>query len=96
LLTSRGLLRRKCNGAKVHHRSCGIRLFDGSVGERCQCVEAGAVRPGGALRSENAGMSSDNPGENPGHRKPKVSYATLIGVGLVGPKAQAQAEVDGQ
>ncbi len=35
----------------------------------------------GALGSENAGMSSDNPGENPGHRKPKVSYATLIGVG---------------
>ena len=40
-----------------------------------------AVRPGGALGSENAGMSSDNPGENPGHRKPKVSYATLIDVG---------------
>ena len=39
------------------------------------------VRPGGALGSENAGMSSDNPGENPGHRKPKVSYATLIDVG---------------
>ncbi len=55
--------------------------ISGLVGERCQCVEAGAVRPGGALRSENAGMSSDNPGENPGHRKPKVSYATLIGVG---------------
>ena len=35
----------------------------------------------GALGSENAGMSSDNPGENPGHRKPKVSYATLIDVG---------------
>ncbi len=56
-------------------------VLNGSVGERCQGVEAGAVRPGGALRSENAGMSSDNPGENPGHRKPKVSYATLIGVG---------------
>ena len=41
---------------------------------------------GGALRSENAGMSSDNRGENPGHRKPKVSYAMLIIVGLVGPK----------
>ena len=51
------------------------------VGERCQGVEAGTVRSGGALRSENAGMSSDNPGANPGHRKPKVSYATLIGVG---------------
>ena len=39
------------------------------------------ARSGGALGSENAGMSSDNPGENPGHRKPKVSYATLIDVG---------------
>ena len=44
------------------------------------------VRSGGALGSENAGMSSVNPGENPGHRKPKVSYATLVVVGLVGPK----------
>ena len=51
---------------------------------------------GGPLRSENAGMSSDNPGENPGHRKPKVSYATLIGVGLGGPKADPKGEVDGQ
>jgi hypothetical protein len=31
-------------------------------------------------------MSSDNPGENPGRRKLKVSYATLIVVGLAGPK----------
>jgi hypothetical protein len=28
---------------------------------------------GGALRSENAGMSSEKRGENPLHRKPKVS-----------------------
>ena len=39
------------------------------------------VRSSGALGSENAGMSSDNPGENPGHRKHKVSYAMLISVG---------------
>ena len=31
-------------------------------------------------------MSSVNQGENPWRRKPKVSYATFIGVGLVGPK----------
>ena len=35
-------------------------------------------------RSEHAGMSSDNSGENPGRRKPKVSYAMLVIVGLVG------------
>ena len=44
-------------------------------------AEAEDVSHSGALGSENAGMSSDNPGENPGHRKPKVSYATLLGVG---------------
>jgi hypothetical protein len=26
-----------------------------------------------AMTSDNAGMSSDKPGENPGRRKPKVS-----------------------
>ena len=45
-----------------------------------------AARRGGALGSENAGMSSVNSGENPERRKSKVSYATLIGVGLAGPK----------
>ena len=50
----------------------------------------------GAQGSENPGMSSVKVGKNPTHRKHKVSYATLFGVGLVGPKAQAQAEVDGQ
>ena len=45
-----------------------------------------AARLGGALGSENAGMSSVNSGENPERRKSKVSYATLIGVGLAGPK----------
>ena len=51
---------------------------------------------GGALRSENVGMSSDNLCENQRHRKSEVSYATLIGVGLVGPKEQPKGESDGQ
>ena len=41
-------------------------------------------------------MSSDNPLEKGGRRKRKVSYATLIGVGLVGPKARPEGVVDGQ
>ena len=45
------------------------------------------MRYTGGTRSENAGMSNDNPGENPGRRKFKVSYAMLVNVGLVGPKA---------
>ena len=43
-----------------------------------------AVRRGGARGSENPGMSSANPGANPGRRKPKDSYGTLDGVGSVG------------
>ena len=54
------------------------------------------MRFGGALRSENVGMSSDNLCENQRHRKSEVSYATLIGVGLVGPKAYPKGKVDGQ
>ena len=38
------------------------------------------------FRSENAGMSSDNPGENPGGRKSKVSPTMFVSRGLVGPK----------
>jgi hypothetical protein len=45
------------------------------------CAEAGAVRPGGVIRSENVGMSSKKTGENPVHRKPKVSWATTIAPG---------------
>ena len=45
----------------------------GLVGERLKCSEVGAVRPGGALGSENAGMSSVMQMDL--HRKPKVSRA---------------------
>ena len=41
-------------------------------------------------------MSSVKVCEKHAHRKPKVSYATLIGVGLVGPKLRAKAVGDGQ
>jgi hypothetical protein len=32
-----------------------------------------AVRHAGAYRNANVGISNDNPGEKPGHRKSKVS-----------------------
>ena len=57
------------------------------VGERSVCVEAYRVSGSGAYRSENVGMSSKNGGENPPHRKSKVSWATKIDPGLVDPKA---------
>ncbi len=50
----------------------------------------------GALRRENVGISSKKTGENPVHRKPKVSRATRIVPGLVGPKARPKGVVDGQ
>jgi hypothetical protein len=38
----------------------------------------------GAPASENADTSSDKPGENPGRRKPKVSWARFVRPGLAG------------
>lgn len=54
------------------------------------------MRPAGADGSENGGISNYNGGENPPHRKPKVSHATIIDVGLVGPKMRPKGVVDGQ
>ena len=45
---------------------------------------------------ENVGISSTNWGENPQHRKPKVSWATQIDPGSAGPKARPKGVVDGQ
>ena len=42
------------------------------------------MRNAGGIRSANADMSNDKGGEKPPRQKSKVSYATLIGVGLVG------------
>jgi hypothetical protein len=49
------------------------------------------VRSGGAWGSENAGMSNHKAGENPARRKSKVSWATVIVPGLVGPKPRRVA-----
>ena len=42
------------------------------------------VRGAGLDRKENVGISNDNAGEKPAHRKTKVSAAMLISCGLVG------------
>ena len=57
------------------------------VGEYFVFVEAGSVRAGGKYRSKNVGISNKNLGENPRHRKSKVSWATMIDPGLGDPKA---------
>jgi hypothetical protein len=53
------------------------------------------VSRAGAQRSENVGISNRNAGENPAHRKFKVSWAMAIIPGLVGPKARPKGVVDG-
>ena len=47
-------------------------------------------------RRENVGMSSIKFGENPNHRKPKVSWAMTIIPGLVDPKMRLKSVVDGR
>lgn len=54
------------------------------------------VSCGGALSSENAGMSNHKAGENPARRKSEVSWATVIVPGLVGPKPRRISVGDGQ
>ena len=54
------------------------------VGERSVGLRRCSVRDAGGIRSANADMSSVKAGEKPARRKSKDSYATLIGVGLVG------------
>jgi hypothetical protein len=51
------------------------------VEERSVSLRRCAVRHAGGIGSANADMSNDNAGEKPARRKPKGSYATLIGVG---------------
>ncbi len=48
------------------------------------------------IARENAGMSSVKACEKHVHRKPEVSYARLIRVGLVGPKPNPEGVGDGQ
>ena len=65
------------------------------VGEHSITAEAHVVRRGGGYRRENVGMSNKKTGENPVHRKPKVSWATQIDPGSVGPKARLKGVADG-
>ena len=58
--------------------------------------EVGPARAYGRQRSENVGTSSINECENHSRRKPKVSWATQFGPGLVGPKTRRKRVVDGQ
>ena len=53
------------------------------------------MRNSGVTGSKNVGTSNHNAGEIPARRKTKVSLATMISQGLVGPKGMAKAAPDG-
>ena len=55
------------------------------VGERSVSLRRCLVKDAGGIRSANADMSNDNASEKLARRKTKVSCATLIDAGLVGP-----------
>jgi hypothetical protein len=65
------------------------------VRERSVRNEGKDASHAGAYGSENASTSNRNAGEIPARRKHKVSYSTVIRVGLVGPKGMAKAAPDG-
>ena len=65
------------------------------VGERFYRREAYDVSRGGAIGSENVGMSNRNGSEILPHRKPKVSLAMTINQGLGGPKVNPKGITDG-
>ena len=51
------------------------------VGERSVGLRRWIEKSAGGIRSANVDMSSDKAGEKAARRKPKVYYATFIGVG---------------
>ena len=53
------------------------------------------MRASGATGSKNVGTSNHNSGESPERRKTKVSLATMISQGLVGPKGMTKVAPDG-
>ena len=59
-------------------------------------MKPGRKASGGAIRSENVGMSNHNAPKNGAHRKPKVSLAMAINQGLGGPKLNPKGVSDGQ
>jgi hypothetical protein len=71
------------NGTKIICRSCEINTIYISVGERSVVDRSINGSECGRSRSENVGLSSENIGENPMPRKPKVSLGRLVRGGLV-------------
>ena len=78
-------LRGKCNGAKRSTEAADLMLKHQVVGEHCVSLRRSTARTAGGITRDYADMSSENAGEKPAHRKPKVSSVKVICGGLVGP-----------
>ena len=78
-------LRGKCNGAKHGTEATDSYLKMRVVGEHCVSLRRSIARTAGDITRDYADMSSENAGEKPAHRKPKVSFVKVICEGLVGP-----------
>ena len=70
-------------------------LFGGSGRGALYAGRSPSVSPGGLHTSENVNISSDKTGENPVHRKSKVSSGRFVLWRLVGPKARPKGVADG-
>jgi hypothetical protein len=83
-------------GLKLATEAMGFLILSRSGRGALSQLRSFGVSQGGAVTSENVGMSSVKACENHAHRKPKVSYATSIGVGLARPKPNPNGAGDGQ
>ena len=72
-------------GLKSYTEAAGEHLWVPAVGERWGCLGRQVAKPVGGSPNENAGMSSEKAGENPAHRKSKISWVKFVFPGLVGP-----------
>ena len=72
-------MRGRFTGAKHSTEAADMRKH--MVGERSVGLRRCLEKDAGGIRSANADMSSDNGGEKPPRRKPKVSCSTFIGAG---------------
>jgi hypothetical protein len=72
-------------GLKSSTEAAGVHLWVYAVGERWIGLRRSPVRGAGGIPNENAGMSSEKAGENPAHRKSKISWVKFVFPGLVGP-----------
>ena len=91
-----GKMRQRFPGLKFNTEDMDYFAFEQNIGREAFLKQwSRRVTDGGALRSENVGLSNRKWGESPHHRKSKVSLAMVFNQGLVGPKVNPKGIADG-